>query len=288
MKIFFLGTGGGDFGQLENPECTQGYIPRALELGGRNLRHASQAVILQDILIDFHPDRQLKTFDVPPDSIRHLFITHGHFDHFQPGRILDFAAQLPHRLEVYGNRMVADALGFAMTHIWDDDNGKYLLRDDEHNVAAGILEPGKSITVGDTTVTAVHANHMMYPPYCILEQVALNYIFERDGKSIFYGLDSSYLLPETLEVLRRFRLDLAVFDASYGHYPVDPITSGHHNFEMLDRTISELREAGTIHDKTTVVGSHMALQCVKPHDDLVDELSQKGQTLAYDGLTIEV
>ena len=290
--IQFLGTGGGDFLCTEQPEIDRDHLPRVRELGGRNLRWAAQAFVSPDILIDFFDDRQIIRFDVPRESIRHLLITHCHYDHLNPVALIEFAASLPHPLDVYGTRLVEDSLEFHATHRWDAESGRFQTHSVRRNWRFHPVKPQQILQVGDVTVTAVQANHsinkgLAHVPFFPLEHVALNYVIDRGGKTIFYGLDSSYTLPSTLDFLRRYRFDVAVLDVTFGQMDIDPAKSGHHNFTMIEETIRELRDAGIISDETTIVASHLAVSYTKPHDDLVDEARERGITLAYDGMVLE-
>ena len=289
MRIQLLGTAAGDFPRVDNLEDKFAYLPRVRELGGKNLRCAAQAMIFPDILIDYYDGCQLETFGIPTESIKHLFITHAHWDHFRPLEILKFSDKLQHQLQVYGNHSVIDALRFADTYDFDRNDGRFTVRENHADIGYHVLEPEQTYDIGDTTVAAVHGNHGLDKSNnMIMDLACLNYVFERGGKTIFYGLDSSYPFPLTVEYLRRFRLDAAVFDATYGQWPIDVVRSGHHNLSMLIETIEEFREAGILHEDSILLASHIALAEVKPHDDLIDDFSAEGIVLAYDGLVVDV
>lgn len=289
MRILLLGTGGGDFHRLDNQADTFAYLPRARRLGGRNLRRPAQAVVFPDTIIDFYDDRQLEKSQITAESIKHLFITDAHWDHCRPLKIIELAARLPHELQVYGPRSVIEAIRFADTYDLDRSNGRFVVRAGRANIGYHILEPEQTLAVGDTHVAAVHANHGIDKSDNMLMTLeCLNYVFERNGKTVFYGLDSSYPFPTTVDFLRRYHLDIAVLDATFRQWPIDAIKSGHHNLPMLMETIQELREAGSIDEKTELLASHVALAEVKPHDDLVSDFAEKGITLAYDGMEIDV
>lgn len=288
MKIQLLGTAGGDFPRVDDPKDNFESLPRVRALGGRNLRRPAQALVFPDILVDFHDDIQLGTFGIAPETIQHLVITHTHWDHFQPLRILQFAASLPHPLQVHASRQAIDGLKFADTYDFNRTTGRFVTREARTVIGYHVVEPGRTYPIGDTTVTPVHGNHSIdKSDHMILQDLCLNYVFERDGKTIFYGLDSSYTLPLTFEFLRRYRIDVAVLDATFGRREIDAVKSGHHNFPMLMETIAEFRAAGIFHDRTTILGSHLALAYAEPYDDLKDEARKAGFTLAYDGMTLE-
>jgi len=226
-------------------------------------------------------------YGIRPESIRHLLITHAHYDHFQPVAIDALSSGMADPLNIYGSTTVKEALDFANEYRWDDAAGNFTIHDGEANIQVNTVGHGESFRVGDMQVTAVLANHMIDKDSTILQGQALNYVFQRAGRTLLYAIDSSYVLPKTFEVLSRFRFDIAVFDASFGHYEIEPRRSGHQNFLMLDKTIAQFKQANLFKDNTPIIADHISQHHVKLHDDIVEELAEKGITLAYDGMTIE-
>ena len=279
--LCFLGTGAGD---------ANWGVAGSDTLPAKDVRRYVSLFLAPDLLIDInhHTPEALDTFGIPRDSVPYLLVSHGHYDHFQPVATLSFAESLPHELAVYGNTMVRDALEFSREHRLDRASGRFVAEERASNISMNVLTPGAAVKVGEATVTAVLANHFMNKPYEIMEQPALNFVIERAGKTLFYGLDSSYVLPRTLEVLTRFRFDVAVLDATFGPLEIDPMKSGHLNWKMLDETIAELRDAGCVTDNTTIVADHLSTANVEPHDQVAGSLSEKGITLAYDGMVLEL
>lgn len=275
-SMLLLGSGAGD---------ANFNTPAAVGLPTEDVRRYVSNYLSPDILIDFndHTTAALDTFGVDGRAIRHLFVTHGHYDHFQPLEILHFAAGLPSPLAVYGNSMTRDALEFCRHNVFDHESGRFVAHQSPFNIEMNVITPGMAIAVGETKVTAVLGNHFMHKQYSIMEQQALNFVIEEKERTIFYGLDSSYLLPETLKLLSRFRFDLAILDATFGPREIDPAVSGHLNWKMLDETIAEFRAAGCIDDATVIVADHISTDSVEPYHEIVDELSARGITLAYDG-----
>lgn len=288
MNILFLGTGAGDALKIEDAGFDEGHMPRASELGGPNLRGPASILLEPDIQIDYYDDRPLTRFAVDQQSVRHLVITHGHKDHLQPRGLLAFAARQPNGLDVYGNNMVGDAIAFAATHRWDTERGRFYQQQSDAHVRFQRVRPGQTFSVADSAFTALPSSHFIDKVDMIQEQQALNYVIERAGKTLLYGLDSSYPLPETMDALRGYRLDAAVFDATFGSREIDPTSSGHMNFAMVEELIAELRRAGTVTDETIVLASHLSLAVTEPHDDIADDMAERGLRLAYDGLRLEL
>ncbi|NKB69114.1 MAG: hypothetical protein GKR89_18755 [Candidatus Latescibacteria bacterium] len=285
MELLFLGTGAGDFQALDDVKNDSPYIVAARQAGGRNLRYASAALLVPDILIDCHDTRQLERFRGSAAAIRHLLITHGHWDHFQPRAVIDLAAGLADPLPVYGTSVVGDALVFAAEHVWDEETGRFHVGKEVANWRFHSVDPGDCFQVGTARVTAVRASHMLDKGRHLIEQPALNYVIEQDGVTLFYGLDSSYLLPETLDILAGFRLDALILDATFGERVIDPALSGHMNFAMVAETVAELRAIGAVSDESAIIGSHISLATVPPHEEIAADQARRGFILAYDGMT---
>lgn len=284
MELLFLGTGAGDFPALDDATNESPHVLSARRAGGRNRRCASAALLVPDLLIDCHNTRQLKHFRGDTSAVRHLLITHGHWDHFQPRAVLELAADLDQPLPVYGTSVIGAALDFAARHEWDAMRGRYSACTDEPNLRFHSVDHGDRFSVGSAQVTAVRASHMLDKARSLVEQPALNYVIEQDGTTLFYGLDSSYLLPETLEVLANFQFDAVVLDATFGEQGIDPALSGHMNFAMVAETVAELRAMGSVTDSSAILVSHISLAAVPPHDQIEADLNRRGITLAYDGM----
>ena len=94
------------------------------------------------------------------------------------------------------------------------------------------------------------------------------------------------MIPQTLALLTGIHLDLAIMDATFGPREIDPATSGHHNWVMLDETLADLRAAGCIDEETVIVADHLSCGNVGPHDGMVEEQESKGIIVAYDGLKL--
>ncbi|MFX0203559.1 MAG: MBL fold metallo-hydrolase [Candidatus Hodarchaeota archaeon] len=285
--IQFLGTGAADFFEVHVRECSEGNCAKAKKLGGRNLRHAPSLFISPDVLVDFYSKEQMRNYGIRDESIHHLLITHSHYDHFQPVAILDFASSLPHPLSVYGNMTVKNALDFATVYRWDASVGLFKMNQNNSKIQVRAISPRESFSLGETKVTPVLANHKIDRKHLILTQQSLNYVVERGGKALFYGLDSGYILPETLKILSKFQFDIAIFEATFGHLEIDPPVSGHQNFSMLEKTVAQFRQANLFKKETVIVADHISQHHVEPYNEIVAELSKKGIILAYDGMILE-
>ena len=84
MKITFLGTAAAE--GFPAIFCNCEYCNEARRLGGKNIRTRSQALIDDELLIDFPADTysHFLKHGIRGDEIKYLIITHGHSDHLYP------------------------------------------------------------------------------------------------------------------------------------------------------------------------------------------------------------
>jgi phosphoribosyl 1,2-cyclic phosphodiesterase len=283
LQILGSGAGDANFG-----------TPDAADLPLKDQRRYTCNFLAPDVLIDFneHTPGGLAAYGIEPAAIKHLIISHGHYDHFQPLEIMRFAAALPHPLKVYGNGMVIDSLELCRDTIYDEDSGRFVRHEELFHLELARLTLGEAVDAGGVTVTPLLGNHYMNKPYCIMEQQSLNFLIEvpgspgTDPRKIFYGLDSSYMMPQALALLARTHIDLAIMDATFGPRQIDPKVSGHHNWIMLDETLDDLRAAGCIDDATVIVAAHLSCGNIGVHDEIAPEQAARGITVAYDGLRL--
>lgn len=214
-------------------------------------------------------------------------ITHGHWDHFQPRAILELARGIPGGLDVYGSEAIGSSLDFADGNVWNGKRFAGAERDAPYRFHP--LTLARRATVGGFEVTPVQGHHKIDKVHTIVDEVVYNYVIEQAGKTLYYGLDSSTTLPATLEQLKDYRVDLAIVDATFGDLDIDRAGTGHHNFDMLEETIAQFREIGFFHAGTRIIGSHISVGQVAPHDDIAaDTLARRGFELAYDGMPVSV
>jgi len=287
----FLGTGAGDY-HGEHGDCPEDtHCGKARLLGGRNLRRAAALFIAPDTVVDFGQTApgQLKAFGIHRASIRRLIFTHGHYDHCHPPTVLDFCARAGRPVALYGNGMIRDALDFAARFDWNDKKKQFVRARQAACYKYHVIRPEKTFRAGGLEITPVLANHHIDKGKMVQEEVAMNLVIRRGGRTLFYALDSSHFLPGTVEFLkrRRFRIDRLVLDTTWGDGPVNLKESGHMNFAMGEDTVRQLRRAKVLADGATVVYSHLSVHEVPPHDQIAESLAERGVILAYDGLKLE-
>ena len=145
MKLTYLGTAAAEGWPALFCRCE--YCMKALERGGKNLRTRSQAMVNDDLLIDFPADSfsHMQQNGLDFSAVKNLLITHSHMDHFSPSdlhlRSSSFYAhnQTSDSLTLYGNERVMKLLA-----------GERVVRDEEPNdtgITAVQIEIGEESAV---------------------------------------------------------------------------------------------------------------------------------------------
>lgn len=289
-KLRFLGTGAGDFVQEASPHNPPDYAEKVAGFSGRDFRRAATTLLGDDVLIDHNSDVVFRDQGLDSSGIGHLLITHGHFDHLNPLAICDLAGRLEQPLTIYGSVMTAHAMQFAAQHRWDAEEKRMVRNERPPPFTMQVIQSFAPFSIGDLQVTPVPASHSIQKRYMLSDHEAFNFIIEDEGRTLFYGLDSSELLPDTWEFLQSWSFDVCVLDGTFGYREIDPFLSGHLNFNMLVAMRDAFREAGMLKPGARVYADHISLQYaeIESHEVAAAELAERGVVLTYDGLEVEL
>lgn len=285
MRFTFLGTSAGE--QYPGFWCRCENCERARQLGGRNRRKNSCAHIAPDTLIDFPPEifMQAERFGVQVIETRYLLVTHSHQDHYSAypllWRRMPPDAELPppndvvgprwsplHTLHVCGNQPVCEAL---TKHVRGDL--------EEWAVEVHQVEPFQELDLGPMHVMALRANHPDGAGN------GLNYIIQRAGKTILYASDTGWFLPETYEEIAKYRFDLALIEGTFGF---GAEIEGHMDFRKLEAARQLFDADGLLKPGALFCATHIAPHFTPVHDEIAPAMLEKGITVAYDGMTVEL
>jgi len=287
MRFIFLGTSAGE--QYPGFWCRCENCQKARELGGRNLRKNSCAAFADDTLIDFGVEifMQAERFGVQVIDTKYLLVTHSHEDHFCPYLLgwrrmaTDMELPPPHTvvgprfspldtLHIYGNGAVCEGV-------------RRYVRGDEAEWAVAIhqVEPFEAYEVGPMRIIPLRANH----PDAGEGHGGLNYIIEREGRTILYALDTGWFLPETLGEIRQHRYDLAVVEGTFG-FGAD--CEAHMDFRKLEKARRLFDEENLLKPGAPFCTSHIAPHFTPVHDEVAPLMAEKGVAVAYDGMMVEI
>lgn len=287
MYFQFLGTSAGE--QFPAFWCSCPTCSKARSLGGKNIRSNSCAFLSPDCMLDFGAEvfQQARKFDVPILDAQYLFVTHAHADHFYKQNLLwrwmkPDQKMPPDKKNTYGPRFSdlkmlhvygsADVYNALKPHL--GENGEERYRMTLHEVQYGV--EGQA---GDIHYLPLEANHKGH------ECQAVNYILQRNNRTILYALDTGWFFDHTYELIKQFRYDLVIIEGTFG-YGID--SAVHFNLDKLERALSMFQRDGLLKDSAQFCTSHIGPHFAPIHDEYAPVLAEKGITLAFDGMKVEL
>ncbi len=279
MNFKYLGTAAAE--GFPAVFCNCEYCNQARKTGGKNIRTRSQAIIDEDLLIDFPPDTYFHSLQngLNLGKIKYLLVTHSHMDHFFPQefelRGICFAHDMPEKeLTVFCNDGVKQ-LFFAV------NTGK---------IYAQVLGNIKFVTpqmfvpfkAGEYTITPLPARHMQ-------TEQSMIFILEKCGKKILYGNDTGYFYEEVFDYIKKNNIsfDFVSLDCTMVNNPVDD-TGTHMGFGQIKRVAERLNEIGAISDKTKKYVTHFSHNGNPLQSELEKHADKIDFSVAYDGENIKL
>ena len=277
MKSQYLGTAAaegipGIFCDCEN--CT-----RTKQLGGRNIRTRSQALVDDRLLIDFPADTYMHylQWHIPLDKIKTCIITHSHTDHLYP-------IEIEMRINGYAHVSSGEPLTF-----YSAESGYELLKAvidrfniSEKDVRIQRIRPFEPFESEGYRITPIKASH---DP----ASTPVVYAIEKEGKSLFYANDTSELCEESMECLHSFQHPFTVIslDCTQANDPIVPYV-GHLNLNKCVALRDEFIRDGIADDKTVFVLNHFSHNGKDVvYDDFSKIAAEKGFVTAYDRMVRE-
>jgi len=278
MKLKYLGTAAAEGWPALFCRCE--YCENARSLGGKDIRTRSQALINDDLLIDFPVDTYMHAAINRLDlsAVKYCFVTHSHLDHFSPTDVFlrntDFYAHnmTTPTLTFYGNGDVIDKLKKTVK-VYASDEAKPSVEYDK-------IKAYKTVCVGRYKVTPLPANHKN-------NESAFVYLIESDDGNILYLHDTGILYDEVYDYLKAkgVRVGLVSYDCTY---VVLKSAGGHMGLDSVPIVRKRLEEIGVSDENTVSVVNHFSHNGKLSHDELCEEAEKIGFITAYDGMEIEV
>jgi len=273
MRVQILGSCAAEGWPALFCECDA--CAEARRRGGRNIRRRTVYCIDGELLVDFGPDIywQSVEFGVDLARIRYILITHSHEDHLSP---IEFHwrrrgfSRVESPLAVYGNAQVLQRIRA------ESGMEQYDLQMDLIEVHAG-----RAFEAGRYRVFPLEASH------AVPEEEALNYVIECGDVALLIANDTGWWEEPTWEAVRRFRLDAAIIDCTYGLLNPD-----HRAWHLGAGAVVEMRdrlaEMGVLKSGAYVVANHFSHNGVGLYEDLCDWFSPHGIEVGYDGMEFVV
>jgi phosphoribosyl 1,2-cyclic phosphate phosphodiesterase len=284
MQATFMGTAASE--GYPDAFCGCENCERARALGGPNLRKRSALLINDDLLIDLGPDVMAASLmhGVSLAGLRYCLQTHEHADHLDPSH---FLSRSPHcgvqgapHLHYYASQGALDLVSASVGRHEPIEALRATGTSEALNLSIHAIEPFQTLAVGPYRVTSVRAHH---DPRI----VAMLYLIEREGQTLFYGTDTGPIPEETWDALRagEYRFDVVILDHTFG---LKARASGHCNREQFLEQVARMREIGLLQADTRIFAHHLAHHSNPPHEELTAIAAADGYAPAYDGLSIEV
>ncbi len=312
MKFQYLGTAA--YEGIPSLFCSCGVCRRSRALGGRNIRSRSQAIINDELLLDFPPDTVWHSIQYGLDweKIGDCLITHSHSDHLYPEDV---------------EMAEADYTGeHRVLHFYAAKDGyEKLRRMTERPTMHGeadvkLIEPGRRFYAGSRgqyQVMPLWANHEQETSpviYSILWEdapqkentswkgdaplkenaSAESPLSEKDrmdtaprsGK-VLYAHDTGVFPENTWEMLKEEgRYDLISLDCTGGPGMTGEWRNGHMSLKTNLEVVEQMRKEGMADDDTIIVCNHFSHNCGQVYEELVAEAAKYGILVSYDGMTL--
>jgi phosphoribosyl 1,2-cyclic phosphate phosphodiesterase len=252
--------------------CNCQHCHRARAAGGKNIRTRSGALVDGVIKLDLCADTYMQALRDGLDLSRvtDLLVTHAHSDHFVPSELHMHRPPFAHDnapMHVWGGEQVIEQARKGAGN-WHDVDARF-----------HVLTPFEPVTLSDGTyVLPLKAAH---DP----NATPLNYIIRRNGKTLFYGLDSGWYPEESWAAHAGHVIDAVIIDCTSGD---GKLWWGHGTLGEAIKIKEQMLAAGTAHDGTVFVANHFSHNCGLLHAEIEARLAPADIAAGYDGMVIEV
>ncbi len=288
MKIIFLGTSGAENYPSLWCECENCKFAR--EHRGKNIRFSSSVFIEPDILVDFPPTLHVQALNlgIRLSSIKHLFFTHSHEDHFYPYLIRWRYSRIysEEKERYFSTKTALPILNiYATWSIIERIKKTFLYEEKEpYRINFVRIMPYETIKIDEgRSVIPVLGNHFLGDIY------PFNYIFRIGDKYIFYALDSDWPLPDVIAYIgyNKIKFDVVVVEATGGDLSREQVIKGHMNFDDNVKLYRYFKERGFLKEGGYFVLSHFT-HYSPPYDLIKERFEKMGITVSYDGMIIDI
>jgi len=285
MKIKILGTAAAEGWPGIFCECS--VCQKARKLGGKNIRTRSSILIGEEHKIDFPPDTYLHLvkYNISFSRIKYLFITHAHYDHYNPSDLLmrkfpPFTRTPLPSLKIYGN---------SLAQRWTFDLLKIMERNFEknfplYNFEFQLVEPFKEFRAGNLRILPLLANHDK-------SQICYNYLFSTSHWSFLQAFDTGWYPEETWEKLKEIAsqkaFDLVIMDCTNGKIETGK-KGGHLGIKEIIEMKKKLTSQGNIKNNSRFIATHFSHGGGLLHQELEKILLPEGIEVAFDGMEINL
>ncbi len=276
MKIKYLGTAAAEGIPALFCHCDTCRFARIH--GKKEIRTRCQAMIDNEIMIDFGPDTYFHTLTYQLDitDLKYCLITHIHEDHLLPDQFIYRTAgyavlkEGTEPLYVYGSEDVKK----MVMELGENSIG------DNKEVQINTIEPYHPVTLGKYKVTAFPAVHGTKNP--------LFYSIEKENKTILYAHDTDFFTEEIWDYLEKNQMhfQLVSMDCTSGVEKMQ--YTGHMNFEKNLKLKEKMLEKNIADENTIFVANHFSHNGHAGYAYAVEYMKNDKIMISYDGMEIEI
>lgn len=278
MKIQYLGTAAAE--AIPGVFCECDTCKKSRELGGKNIRTRSQAIVDDRLLIDIPPDTYMHSvmYNIELSKIKSCIITHAHSDHLyekelwcrKPG----IAVKCSESLAVYAAEQGYGKIKKTLSEFGMEKTNRVIPK----KITPFIPFEAEGYKI--TPLKAWH-DHLSSP---------VIYLIEKDGKGLLYAHDTGFFPDDSVDYLKKsdVKLDFVSFDCTGGMIPDENYSEGGHmNLLGVLKMRDVLTKNGNVTDKTTCVINHFSHNGTPIYDEISSAAKKEGLITSYDGMIVQ-
>jgi phosphoribosyl 1,2-cyclic phosphate phosphodiesterase len=274
MKIKILGTAA--YERVPAMFCQCAVCEQARKLRGKNIRTQAQALINDDLLVDFGQDNYIHYLNGNADytKIRNIIVTHTHEDHFMPNELCMTTGGFAHN-------DISEPIG-----IWGNKHCAELFSANPFKTICTMnqIVAYDTFSAGKYTITALPASHGTDQPFV--------YIISDGEKTVLYNNDTGLWKDEVYAFVakQQYRFDCVLSDCTFGFLDRTGVTHMSIGNNIVHR--NRLLEIGAITQSTTWVVTHFSHDGLMLNgqpataEELEQNVAKNGMIAAYDGIEI--
>lgn len=283
MKIKYFGTAAAE--AIPAFFCSCSTCEKSRAAGGKNIRTRSQALINDELLIDYPADTYLHVMNYGLDlrNVKSLLVTHGHDDHLYGYDLVyrssPVNAVFPNGgigkapLEIYGTKK---SLKEAMNIIKKEKVSKR----DPLALNFNIKKKFEAFDASGYKVTPLKANHAKH-----LDPVI--YVIEKDGKTLLYAHDTGFFPDETWKYLENSGLKFDYVSLDCTNANREKIKGTHLSITGCVKIKERFLSMGLADEKTIFCLNHFSHDCGYTYDEIVPVAAKNGFIVAFDSMEVE-
>lgn len=283
----FYGTSAAE--GIPNPFCFCPVCENARAIGGAEIRRRSMLRLDESVCIDMGADAFQAAIEFGDFTrLRHVLVTHTHEDHFNYMMMNVRNMSIERSAEPLHYYLTDQAYDIVDFYRRSRPIMKGMTSDLEARgiVAFHKLEFNRPVTVSGMEVTPLRGNHIGN-----MGEHCANYLIRYpDGRTLYYGVDTGWYLPETMRALENASLDVLVSECTFGLTTGRGLhPNGHLDAFSCMELFRTLYAQGTLHDRSRVYLTHIN-HFTSTHAELAAWFAKQSApcpvTVAWDGMSI--